>query len=140
MNNKIAIILAGLIVVLNAGIGHFFPPMGILLTPFVLTITTALVCFGTINIKVSFLGILTYLFVAGTDILIKLYSGDSHDNEGQGWIHYLFFIALIPTLGILLGTIFTRKDEPIRNKILATVLFVGLVILHLQLFGDLGCW
>lgn len=138
MNNKTAIGLATLTVIVNGFIGHFFAPNGIMLTPIVLTITTSLVCFGTKNIKIIFISALTYLFIALNDISIKLYSGGSHDSEGLGWIHMLLFVGLLPTFGILLTTIFRSKEEPLTNKIIALVLFVGLIAGHLQLFSNLG--
>lgn len=138
MNNRTALGLATSTVILNGLIGHFFAPNGILLTPVVLTITTSLVCLGTKNIKVILISTLTYLFVALNDISIKLYSGGSHDQEGLVWIHALLFIGLIPTFGILLTRSFRQKDEKLINKLLAVGLFIGLIALHLQLFGNLG--
>lgn len=138
MNNTTALGLATLIVVLNGLIGHFFAPNGIMLTPIVLTITTSLVCFGTKNIKIIFISALTYLFVALNDISIKLYSGGSHDNEGLGWVHLLLFVGLVPTFGILLATVLKHKEETVTNKIIAVVLFIGLIVGHLQIFSNLG--
>jgi hypothetical protein len=138
MNNKTALGLATLTVILNGFIGHFFAPNGIMLTPIVLTITTSLVCFGTKNIKTIFISLLTYLFIALNDISIKLYSGGSHDSEGLGWIHMLLFVGLLPTFGILVATIFRNKQETLTNKIIAFALFIGLIALHLQLFNNLG--
>ena len=138
MNNTTALGLATSTVILNGLIGHFFAPNGIALTPVVLTITTSLVCFGTKNIKVILISTLTYLFVALNDISIKLYSGGSHDQEGLVWIHALLFIGLIPTFGILLTRSIRQKDEKLINKLLAVGLFIGLIALHLQLFGNLG--
>jgi hypothetical protein len=138
MSNKTALGLATLTVFLNGLIGHFFAPNGIMLTPIVLTITTSLVCFGTKNIKIILLSALTYLFVALNDISIKLYSGGSHDSEGLDWIHMLLFVGLLPTFGILLATIFRNKQETLTNKIIALIMFVGLIAGHLQLFSNLG--
>jgi hypothetical protein len=138
MNNKIVLGIAALTVILNGLIGHFFAPSGIMLTPIVLTITTFLVCFRIKNIKIIVSSVLTYLFVAFNDILIKLYSGGSHDSEGLGWIHVLLFVGLLPSFGILLGSIFTNKQEAFINKIIAMILFVVLIAGHLQLFSNLG--
>jgi len=138
MNNITALGLALLTVIVNGLIGHFFAPNGIILTPVVLTITTYLVCFKTKNIKVLLISILTFLFVALNDISIKLYSGGRHDNQGLGWIHLLLFVGLVPTFGILLTAIFKRKDEKLTSKIISIILFVGLIVGHLQLFSSLG--
>jgi hypothetical protein len=138
MNNTTALGLATSTIILNGIIGHFFAPNGIWLTPVVLTITTLLVCFGTKNIKVILISTLTYLFVALNDISIKLYSGGSHDQEGLVWVHSLLFIGLIPTFGILLTRCIRQKHEKLINKLIAVGLFIGLIALHLHLFGNLG--
>lgn len=138
MNNYIALGIATLTVILNGLIGHFFAPNGIMLTPIILTITSSLICFGTKNIRVIFISILTFLFVALNDISIKLYSGGTHDNEGLGWVHLLLFVGLVPTFGILLSSVLKRDDEKSINKIVAIILFVGLIAIHLQLFSNLG--
>ncbi len=138
MNNFIALGIATLTVILNGLIGHFFAPNGIMLTPIVLTITSSLICFGTKNIRVIFISILTFLFVALNDISIKLYSGGTHDNEGLGWVHLLLFVGLVPTFGILLSSVLKRDDEKSINKIVAIIIFVGLIAIHLQLFSNLG--
>jgi hypothetical protein len=138
MKNYIAIGLAIYTVIVNGLIGHFFAPSGIMLTPIVLIITTSLVVFGTKNLKITLVSFLSYLFIAINDISIKLYSGGSHDSEGLGWVHLLLFIGLVPTFGILLTGIFIRKDENLKNKIFALVIFIGLIGIHLQLFSDLG--
>jgi len=138
MNNITAIGLATLVVILNGFIGHFFAPSGIMLTPVVLTIASSLITFGTKNINVIWVSILTFLLVALNDILIKLYSGGLHDNEGLGWIHMLLFIGLVPTFVILLTSIFRRKDETTFNKIIAVAVFPILVIIHIQLFSNFG--
>lgn len=138
MSNSLALGLAAITVIINALIGHFFAPNGISFTPIVLTITTCLVCFGTKNIKVIGISLLTFLFVSLNDILIKLYSGGTHDKEGLGFVHAFLFIGLLPAGGILLATILKRKGEGIIPKIIAVLLFVGLLALHLQLFENLG--
>lgn len=138
MNNKTALGYATLTVVINGIIGHFFAPNGIILTPIVLSITTSLVCFGTSHIKPVFISLLTYLFVALNDILIKLYSGGFHDGQGLGWILILLFVGLLPTTAILLAAIFKSKEDTLINKIMALLLFAGLIAGHLHLFGNLG--
>lgn len=138
MNNYTLLGIATLIVILNGLIGHFFAPSGIMLTPIVLIVTTSLVCFGTKNIRSIFISILTFLFIALNDISIKLYSGGMHDFEGLGFIHMFMFIGLVPASGILLVSILKKKNENSINKILAIVLFAGLIAVHLQLFSNLG--
>jgi len=68
LTSVLALSLASLIVITNGLIGHYFAPNGISLTPVVLTITSSMICFGTKNIKVIPIALLTYLFVALNDI------------------------------------------------------------------------
>lgn len=138
MKNILALGLAALTVILNGLIGHFFAPNGIVLTPVVLIITTLLVCYGMKSIKVILISILTFLFVAMNDISIKLYAGGTHDNEGLDWVHLLLFVGLVPAFGILLTRTLSSKGEKVINRILAILLFIGLISVHLQLFSDLG--
>ena len=138
MNNATAIGLALLTVVINGLIGHFFAPGGILLTPLVISATTFFVGYCTKNITVIFISILAFIFVALNDISIKLYAGGRHDNEGLMWTHLFLFIGLVPTSVILLIAVFRRKSARLTNKILALVLFAGLVWVHLLLFDDVG--
>jgi hypothetical protein len=138
MNNTTALGLATLTIILNGLIGHFFAPNGIMLTPIVLTIMTSLVCFGIKNIKIILLSTLVYLFVALNDISIKLYSAGSHDNAGLGWVYLLLLVGLVPTFGILLTTVIKRKEETVINRIIAVVLFIGLIAGHLKVFSNLG--
>jgi len=140
MNQRtiISITIATILVITNGLIGHFLPPNGIMLTPVVLIATTSLVCFGTKNLNVIFMSILTYAFIALNDILIKLYSGGTHDSEGSTWILLFLFIGLIPSFIILLIAILTRVDEKPSTKLFGIGFFIALGCLHFQAFGDLG--
>jgi hypothetical protein len=136
---NVAMILGALLVVVaNGFIGRFVTPNGILLTPVILTITTLLVVFGAKGLNPIWRSALVYLFVALNDILIKLYSGGSHDNEGLGWIHLLLFVGLLPTFGVLLTTTWRDNKFAIRDKIIGIVIFPILIIIHLYFLGDLG--
>lgn len=119
MNAKLAITIAILIVVLNALLGHFLAPFEILLTPFVLPITAALINFATNNIRCFPRSLLTFLCIALNDILIKLYGGGKHDSEGQGWITMMLFIGTVPAFIILSLALFKHKEEKIAHKILS---------------------
>ncbi len=48
-------------------------------------------------------------------------------------------ISLHPmAFGILLTRCIRQKHEKLINKLIAVGLFIGLIALHLQLFGNLG--
>lgn len=138
MSKLTAIVIATLTVLFNGIIDHFFAPYGIMFTPIVLTITSLLIAFGAPKVDLLWVSFLTFLFAALNDVLIKLYGGGSHDAEGQGWIHFLLFIGLVPTTAILLTSIFRRKEERMWRKIVAVFLFGILVVVYLQFFQNLG--
>ncbi len=138
MKNKKTLIASIGIVILNIVIGHFLAPMGILLTPIVLIAIALIIWFGNNELSLTCKGILLGVLISFHDIGIKLFSGGIHDYEGKGWIHAMLFIGLIPAFGILVGGAIKDKNEPIRNKWIAVVLFSILISLHLLIFEDLG--
>ena len=126
------------IVILNIIIDHLFAPIGMMLTPYILTIIAFLIAFMTKNISSFWKSILTFGLVAFHDIGIKLYGGGSHDIEGQGWIHVLLFIGLLPTFGILVTSIILDKQVTNLNKIIAILVFPSLISIYLYFFSNLG--
>jgi hypothetical protein len=126
------------IVICNSIIGHYFTPTGILLTPIIIVTTTLLVIFNFNNNKVFLQSACIYFFIALNDILIKLFSGGSHDSEGYGWIHGALFLGLIPALSIYAIKLWQNKEETTQNKLLAMGLLVLLLVAHLSEFDDLG--
>ncbi len=138
MNNKTALGLATLTVIINGLLGHHFPPSGIFLTPIVMTITTWLVCFRTTSSRAIHRSVLTYLFVASNDISIKLYSGGTHDTEGLGWILALLLVGLFPTVGVLSVAVFKMNQETLKSRSAAIALFFVLIAGHLLMFLKLG--
>ena len=138
MKSIIALILALITVLVNGLVGHYLPPNGIFLTPLILTITTSLVCFGAKDIDINLISFLTFIFIALNDILLKLYAGGRHDNEGQAWIHFMRLLGLIPTIAILLTVIAKRKEQASIKKITSIFLFTALLVGHMYLFTNLG--
>ena len=126
------------IVILNIIIDHLFAQIGMMLTPYILTIIAFLIAFMTKNISSFWKSILTFGLVAFHDIGIKLYGGGSHDIEGQGWIHVLLFIGLLPTFGILVTSIILDKQVTNLNKIIAILVFPSLISIYLYFFSNLG--
>ncbi|PIE50967.1 MAG: hypothetical protein CSA38_00405 [Flavobacteriales bacterium] len=137
-NNILWLGLAMLIVITNGLVGHFYPPNGIFFTPVVLISTTFFVCFGTKKIRFIYLSFLTYFFVAFNDILVKLYTGGTHDIEGQHWIHLLLIIGLIPVLLIFFASLLKKSQDTLLHKIFSFILLILLIVLHLKLFKNLG--
>jgi hypothetical protein len=138
MTNRNTLLIAFGIVILNIIIDHLFAPTGMMLTPIILTLGSFLIAFMTINIKPIWKSILIFGLVVLHDVGIKLYGGGSHDSEGQGWIHLLLFIGLLPTFGILMTTILRDKNESILNLVISISIFPILIFIYLHFFSDLG--
>jgi hypothetical protein len=138
MRNYLAILIALTLVVSNCFIGHFYPPNGIDNTPIIIIITSSIIAFGSRNLKVIWKSILIFTFAILNDILIKLYSGGTHDSEGLEWIHFFLFLGLLPSFGILIFTTLRKKEENKLNKIIAICIFPLLLYVYLYYFGNLG--
>ncbi|MBS1612309.1 MAG: hypothetical protein JST49_05760 [Bacteroidetes bacterium] len=136
-DNALLLILALLVVIANGFIGHFFAPNGIMLTPIVLILTTGIVCL-TDNMHPILISIFSYFYVALNDILLKLYAGGSHDEEGLAWMAMFLLFGLVPSFIILVATVFRTKQAILAVRLLAVVLFIALVAIHLSVFERLG--
>ena len=136
---QIAVIAISIgVVITNGLISHYLPPTGILLTPVILIIVAFLICFGTGTMNAIWKSILVFGLIGFHDILIKLYSGGTADSEGQGVIHLFLFIGLVPAFGVLLTSVFRQKQETLKDKIVACLIFPALMSVHLYLFSRLG--
>ncbi len=138
MKNVSSLGFAAFIVFMNGALGRHSAPHAIFMTPVVICVTTLLIVLGTKNISSIYLSILTYAFIALNDVLIKLYAGGKHDHQGTGWIHLMMFIGLVPSFGGLVSKIVSLKNESKQIRWFAVILFVVLIIIHLECFKDLG--
>jgi len=138
MKNLSSLAFAAFIVFMNGALGRHSAPHAIFMTPVVICVTTLLVVLRTKNISSIYLSILTYAFIALNDILIKLYSSGTHDHQGAGWIHLMMFIGLVPSFGGLVAKVVRLKNESKQRRWFAVILFVVLMIIHLEYFKDLG--
>ena len=121
MNKLKTVGLSLIIIILNLIIGHFFAPIGILLTPIVLIGVSVLVAFFTKGLLSVWKSVVFSALIGIHDIGIKLYSGGRHDYEGLGFLHLMLFIGLVPAYVILLVGIFKTKNDTKVNKWLAVV-------------------
>ena len=137
MNKKPTSLAFG-IVVANLLLGHFFAPIGMMLTPIVLIIVTIIIIFMTANLKPIYLTLLTFGLIVLNDIGLKLYAGGHHDNEGLSWMQLLFLLGLIPSYGILIFGILRTKKVELAEKIISIIFFPILIVGYLYLFNDLG--
>lgn len=127
-----------LILLLSIIIGHFLPPSGILSTPVIISLITALVIFTDNDFSILVKSIVSYLFIGLNDIGIKLFAGGRHDLEGIGWIHMLLFIGLVPCFIMLLVGVLHDKRASIWVKVFSVLVFILLIYIHLEIFETLG--
>jgi hypothetical protein len=133
LNIKPAVLLAVAIVVATILLGHFYPPSGLLFMPVAMCATTGLICYSKAIARWGQV-LLSYFFLAITDIGIKLYAGGIHDLEGEGFTSLLFLTGLLfATILVVAGL---KPKKLIDMAFVA--LFVVLGCLHLLLFADLG--
>lgn len=130
-------IIAISIVLINGLIGHFFAPLGMFLTPVVLILTTWLVVAKIEGLSVGWKSLLVFSCVALNDILLKLFAGGMHDNEGAAWMFLLMLVGLLPSYVIMLFHILKTK-ESMAYKVIALVVFPLLILAHLQITINLG--
>ncbi len=131
-------ILLTSILILSVIIGYLYPPSGIMYTPVVLSIMIWLVTFTNNGLNILAKTIISYLCIGLNDIGIKLFAGGAHDWEGQGWIHMLLFIGLVPCSIMLAIGIFRDHKSTIWFKVLNILLFGLLIYLHLEIFKTFG--
>ena len=82
------------LIIINQIIGHFLPPMGIMLTPILLPIISLLIILEkNISVwKITFAS--SFLFMLN-DLGLKSFAGGTHDLEGLGVIIFTFMIVKI---------------------------------------------
>ena len=136
--NKVQLVLVTVLVIANGVIGHFFSPWGLNLTPFLIAVTSFLICFFSSNIPILWKSVLIYFFIGLNDWLIKLYSGGHHDGVGQAWILFFELIGLFFAFLFLTISVFGKQKEPMKIRVLAIVLFLVLIGFHYYLFANLG--
>ena len=138
MTNRKSILIATGVIVVNLILDHFFAPTGLMLTPVALTISTAIIVFGTVKLRPIILTVIILGLIILHDIGIKLYGGGTHDGAGQGWIHLMLFIGLVPAYILTLIGIFRSKRAQLTEKIISLLIFPLILAGHLYLFTDLG--
>ena len=130
-------LLAAALALLNNLVGHFFAPLGLLLTPTVVVNTTA--CIVTARGSSSPVKVLVLTaIIIGHDIGLKLYAGGMHDNAGQGWMSAYLLMGLLPAYGGILFYVATRTAEPLFWRVLSVLLLPLLLAGYCYFFGNLG--
>lgn len=138
MTNRKSILIATGVIITNLLLGHFFAPTGMMLTPFALTISTALIVFGSEKLKPTLLTSIILGLIILHDIGLKLYAGGTHDGPGLGWMNLMLFIGLVPAYILTIVGIFRNKQAKLTEKIISLLIFPLIIAGHLYLFSDLG--
>jgi hypothetical protein len=138
MKNILTLTIALILVLINGIIGHFFPPNGIDFTIILIPTITAIICFASENLNSILKSLSVSFLVIANDILIKLYSGGTHDLEGLEWIHFFMYSGILIGLIILAINVMKNKKENLFIKILSIITFPSLIYIYLQFFYQLG--
>lgn len=130
MKNALILFIAGIIILFNGYLGHYFPPNGILITPLVLGLSCGLIILFTEKLKIIYKSLLLIACAVFNDYLILNYSGGIHDYEGNAWISlFLFFGSIVSLILLLLGLFFTDEKERWKEKLLAVCFYpIGMLI------------
>lgn len=131
MKEIIVLTSAGLIVIINGIIGHYYPTSGIMGTPIILGITSVIIVMGMGRKSGSILKSIFLIFCALlNDFLIRNYSGGIHNSKSADFITlYLFYGSIISYLVLILGT-FSSNDK-MWKKIMALGLFPLVMVFYL---------
>jgi hypothetical protein len=138
MKNILTLTIALILVLINGIIGHFFPPNGIDFTIILIPTITVIICFASENLNSILKSLSVSFLVIANDVLIKLYSGGTHDLEGLEWIHFFMYSGILIGLIILTINVMKNKKENLFIKILSIITFPSLIYIYLQFFYQLG--
>lgn len=138
MKNILTLAIALILVLINGIIGHFFPPNGIDFTIILIPTIIIIICFASENLSSILKSLSISLLVIVNDILIKLYSGGTHDLEGLEWIHFFMYSGILIGLIILSINVMKNKKENLFIKILSIIGFPFIIYIYLQFFYQLG--
>lgn len=112
---KLPIVVIGLILVISSNfIGHFLPPFSIFITPVILPVIIGVINYSYYkrNYYLTVLYGFGLLFL--NDILIRLYAGGDHDDEGKAWIQLFFMLAF--TLCFFIMLLYAGNVNDVNTK------------------------
>jgi hypothetical protein len=112
--NIITITIGLTLVTVSNIIGHFAAPFSISVTPILLTIIIAGI--NSQLYKSNFHLTVAYNFgiLLLNDLLIRLFAGGTHDQEGKAWISLYFIISFV--LAFITMTIYSLTTVNNQNK------------------------
>ncbi|QJX48626.1 hypothetical protein HMJ29_17555 [Hymenobacter taeanensis] len=128
-----------MLVAANTLLGHYAAPFGILLTPIVVLILTGtlLPLYATYSMSLQRVLWLA-LLICAHDVGTKLFAGGAHDAEGQGLVHALLFMGVLPAYGYILYQATHHKEWPLRTRVGMALLFPAVLSVYLYFFAGLG--
>lgn len=139
MTDNLLFIITLIIILINITIAHLFAPMGMILSPFVISITSILLVMLTNNvnpIKLMFL-ILSLLLL--NDIGMFFFSGGTLDKVGFG-LHNLVLLMnfILSELIIILAYFIKYKDSSIKVRINSILISILIFIIYLAIKSFAG--
>jgi hypothetical protein len=136
MTDSTKVLLSIFTIVSTNILGHYFPPISIILSPVTIGLVTRLLI--TINFKLTYRILLISLTIMLNDISIKTYAGGTHDSEGAGFINLFLIIGLIISVIIIIEKTILNKPYKFNSKITLIIFFPTIMFFYLQYFSDYG--
>lgn len=125
MGKKSSIILYSLLgIVINILVGHYFAPLEMLTTIFVLPIISIYI-YRYLKIGLIYKMLCICLFIIMNDLGVKVLGGGHHDQIGQFLINTSSIIGVCFTYTVLLAsTAMNRKEDTLAKQVFITILIL----------------
>ena len=139
LKNLLSIILGLTLIILSNINGHFNPPFSIEATPFLITLTIALINYPLYNANFTLTVFYNFGLLLFNDVFIRSYAGGAHDNEGKGWICLFSTIAFIVAVISMLGYAFSdkRKDSLKTNIVTIMLSAIATTLIYFSSIADM---
>jgi hypothetical protein len=136
-DNKLIFVILGLTIIFISNlVGHFAAPFSIFVTPIVLPLVIGPINFPLYKANYYLTVFYGFGILLLNDILVRLYAGGTHDDEGKGWIMLFFIFAFC--ICVLTMTAFAfrlNKLDTTKKKIVSVSTKIVFVIILATLVG-----
>jgi hypothetical protein len=140
LTDKTKILAAIGVTVVNVLLARRLTLIAITAAPIFLIFFSALIGFGTKNVKAVWKSVLVFGLIALNDIGMNLIPiKDSHDNSfAADWIRIFFYIGLLPAFIITATSILVDRKVSGFDKFISIGIFSILVSIHLYFLSSIG--
>lgn len=134
MKNKASLVVCSVLVVISNILGNRFPPASIMLTPVLIAIATVIIIsFTDFQPRIKLLSLLLILIM--NDLLIDIFAGGAHDNEGIGWVTVFYLIGLFISFFASAFCFSLIARTKIKQYVGYLLLYIFLALVYKELFA-----